>query len=268
MALPPSISGGLRQSTMNLAHRCMRQLYYYIYHGPMKPNFFKALGSAGHRAIELNFRTKLEGGKDAPLQDLIDCFTTTFDAQLPECEKIDGADPVALRDKMTGSAKSPGTLAKFHLAARKMTPKLIEHTFKIETKQGVPITGTVDYLGTNQKLLDFKFKSGRMSSQSDVEKSFQLWTYATALEATGEKVKSVGEMMLKCDPTKPPEVKVLEAKPPTGHQVNGMLDEYENLIRFIDKADGDETMYPLTSPQNWGCSKKWCGYWSICPRGK
>jgi len=252
---------------MNLAHRCMRQLWFYLYQGPAKPALKPTAGSAGHRALEHNFTYKLAHGVEAPLPEVLDRFTTDFDERVKDCD-LNGEDPKPIREAITGSAKRIGTLPYFH-ATRSllMQPKLIEEPFSITLKDvAVPLVGTVDFFSQDGTVSDFKFRFSRMPSGDAAEKSFQLTTYSLALEARGERIKGVEEIELSAKPGGKPEIKALQAKPRTGQQYESALDEYAGTVKFVEMAGGDPQLYPMTDPSNWWCSKTYCGWSHLCPR--
>jgi hypothetical protein len=252
----------------------MRQLWFYLYSTPSKPNYFKALGSAGHLAIEYNFREKQNGGVDPSVDSVLDVFTSSYDAALPTCEKST-VDPVALRNRVTGSRRETGTLPLFlrdHARyikhhARYIKPKLVEKRFELEIEGiPVPVVGTIDLLSEEGALNDWKFRSGaRIPSEREVARSFQLATYAFAVEALGEEVKEAAEFELVCNPQKVSRVVPIRVEP---HQIpqDSILDEYGGIVRFVALANGDPELYPMTNPTAWWCSEKWCGWADKCPR--
>jgi len=263
-ALPPSLSSGIRQSHMNLAHRCMRQLWFYLYRGPLKPNYFRLAGSSGHAAIEHYFRGKLEGSQDPPEEEVLDVFSAHFDQGLPECEK-DGSNPYRLKDKISLETlplflRQEGVLIK---------PKLVEEFFRIELHEmEVPIVGTIDLFEVGGRLTDFKFRPGsRLPSQREIDRDFQLATYTFALEARGEKVKETAQQNLVCNPDRAARVAVIRSDPQAERiPQTSILDEYSGIVRFVERAKGDPEYFPMTDPKNWWCSTKWCGWSSMCPR--
>ena len=267
MSLPPALQSGIRQSHMNLAHRCMRQLWFYLYKGPARPALKPIAGSAGHRALEHNFSHKLKTGEEAPLPEVLDCFTTVFDEKVKEAD-LDGEDPKPIREAIVGSSKRIGTLPYFHQQrAPLMQPKLIEEPFSIGLHDvSVPLVGTIDFFSQDGMVSDFKFRFSRMPGKDAAEKSFQLTTYSLALEARGEKVKQLEEVELIAKPGARADVKLIQSKPRSGQQYESALDEYASIVRLVEKAEGDPWAYPMTDPANWWCSKIYCGWANQCSR--
>jgi hypothetical protein len=260
---PSPFASGIRQSHMSLAHACMRRLWFYLYRGPAPGNYFKLAGSSGHQAIEHALRTKMEE-KPVNLPDVQDVFTTNYDQGLQNCEKSN-EDPRKIREIVVRDV-----LPLFiHEEVPVIHPKLIEEPFTLEVKGiDVPLIGTIDLFEHGGRLRDFKFRfKGRASSQREVNRSFQFATYELAVEARGETVKEVTQTNLVGDVENKhrPAIKNIRQE---GTELNpeSVLDEYAGIVRFVDKAEGDPELYPMTSPENWWCDKKWCGWADRCPR--
>jgi len=258
----------------------MRQLWFYLYKGPAKPNYYLLVGTAGHASIEHGMRHKQTFGELPPEGDLLDVFTTRFQEGLEDCERGGRVDPVELRDRMTGSRGKGGTLPLFfRQEAPRMVPLLIEESFSVKipgTK--VPLTGTVDTViedpmfpgeEVTGEIVDYKFKPGaKLNSQNEVNKNFQLPTYRYGIETSKKiKITKMSQIQLRCNPKNSPEVVPMEQHLEEGHlSLDSILSEYRGIVKFVEKAKGDPELYPMTEPSSWWCSRDWCGFAPMCPR--
>lgn len=264
MSLPDSLKPGIRQTHMNLAHRCMRQLWFYLYRGPSKPNYFKAVGHAGHLMLEMNYRQKKTSGVDSPITDLQDYFVSNFDQELKECDDKHDPNAQKVKDKISREAIP----LYMNQEAVNIQPDLVEEPFEIKVLGiNIPIIGTIDLYDTAGRLHDHKFRSGKKgpSSVKEVNRDFQLGTYEIATEAKGKKVKEVVQTQIVCNPEK--EARVIPIRQEKAElDPNSILDEYAGVTRFVDMADGDPELFPMTEPSSWWCSERWCSWSSMCPR--
>ena len=265
------LSEGIHQTHLALAHRCMRQLWFYLYTGPAKPNYAMAAGIAGHASIEHGFRHKMTFD-ELPEEDiLLDVFTTRFNEELERCERGGRVDPASLRDRMTGCRGMAGTLPLFfRQEAPLMQPKFVEQAFKVRLpRTKIPLVGTIDYFDKRADLIDFKFRSGsRIPTEKVVNRDFQLQSYRAGVEiGLKEPVHRTIQIQLVCNPGKAPEVKRMQQTLEDGNlSRESILNEYAGIIRFVEKAKGDPALYPMTSPTNWWCDREWCGWANKCPR--
>jgi len=269
LVIPDTLRSGVRQSHANLWHRCPTQLWFYLYSGPMKPSIYRITGSAGHAAIEFDMIHRLETGESRKISEVLDIFTSNYDAGLLTLDSTEGVDPKRLRDRITGYGNEPGSLPLIIRQTARLTPKLVEKPFSLDIEGiDVPIVGTIDFFASDGTLRDFKFRIGaRTPTQNDIDRSFQLTTYQLGLVSLGEHVRTVGEFEILANPSKSAGVVEISAPPRSDRELEGALDEFTSIVRFVDLANGDPGLYPKTSPQNWWCGEKWCGWWNKCPRG-
>ena len=267
-------SEGIRQTHLALAHKCMRQLWFYLYRGPKPPSYAMVNGTAGHASIEYGLRAKQVYGELPDMGTLLDVYTTRFSEELETCDRGSSGrvDPAQLRDRMTGISGKAGALPLFfEYEAPRIHPVFVEESFSVPipgTK--VPLIGTVDLLDNQGELSDYKFRSGKKGSATtrEVNQDFQLQVYRLGAEL-GKKtpVSRTSQIQIICNPEKSPAVIRMPQEPEEGSlSPESILSEFRGLVRFVEKAKGDPELFPMTTPTNWWCSRDWCGYASMCPR--
>lgn len=127
---------------------------------------------------------------------------------------------------------------------------------KVETViEDVPVLGYIDLVTTGpigDTIVDTKLKS-RMPSQAQVDSNIQLSSYAKFID-----VRRVALAVAK--PNGDTKIIVSE-KSSEDLQRIGMY--YRYVWDLINKG----VAVPANPNTDWWCSKKWCGYWSVCPFG-
>lgn len=147
-----------------------RWWFKYGLHLPERKNSSLALGLAVHRALEVNFREKIETQEDLETTGVLCVFREAWMEQVPETE--------FMPDESQGDLRRLGErlVTKYmDEIAPTVEPAAVELDVQGEIA-GVAVRGRVDVLDINGQLIDFKTASRRPSSVSP-DYAFQLATY-------------------------------------------------------------------------------------------
>ena len=216
-------------------------------------------GSSHHKAMELNNLSKRDRSVDLKPTALTDIFMDDFRTRVKAEEAgVDWGD-----EKEDGIFTRAKTLHVRYIqdVAPDIHPVEVEKRFELpldlcdergKNSVKVLLVGVAD-LQVPNIIFDYK-TAARSKGQSEVDQSLQLSLYAYATKAP-----QVGiiELIKKANP----EVGVLTA-PRSAMQKQWSLHVVRSVALAI-KAGA----FPLAAPNTWGCSARFCGYWSRC-RGR
>lgn len=147
----------LSASSVNTYLRCGRQWEMaYVLGIKQPPTLRQTIGIAGHKAVELNMRQKIESRADLPVEQVLDEFATAYDEMTPEVELT----PKEIEDGVTlGGGKDSGIAAveAYHTqAAPLIQPIEVEKSIQFEIN-GIPYSGQIDTLDDALAVRDTKF---------------------------------------------------------------------------------------------------------------
>lgn len=240
------MDGTIHFSELNTYIRCPKQYEFKELIGIRMPkNLPLANGSACHKAVETNYKQKINTKEDLKLQDVKDVYATAFEEEASELEGFSSLEKAKTKD---GGVVTVGT---YHTAiASKIQPKLVEEKFEIEVANAV-LAGTIDVYTEDDSLRDFKTANKVPTKPSEAYK-LQLGIYSLAHpEARSFGIDLVSGANKAVFNLKKEDLPI--SKIP--HYINALN---QSLITGL---------FPPTHPDNWCCSEKWCGFWNICPYG-
>ena len=234
----------------------------YVNNIRMPPGVAAHAGTGAHHGAAKNYEHLLSDGMLLPTDAVIEIAVSAFDAALEKDGAIDDSP------SERGDAKDKTVrLVRLHSerVAPSRMPAAVEKTFRLELG-GYPIdvVGTIDLIEKNDEISDVK-TSGKSPQESIVHSSVQLSSYALAANAmAGRELSS--DVAVRLDylvDTKVPKHVALESS-------RNAID-YHNFLRRVELANQmiEAGVFPPTSPSNWVCSARWCGYYNdICPFGR
>jgi len=225
---------------------CEAEWYFKHFLGlPDVKDAKRAQGSAMHRAIEANFRQKMETKQDLDREKFLGIYAAAWaeesiDARFPEDESREEIE------------RTGAVLAQKYLMekAPEIQPVAVEHRVTGEIG-GVRVQGYVDLMDTNGKIIDLK-KAARKPSDIRPRHIFQMATYAELVPGASGQVE-IHSLI----PTKTPQL----------------------VCQKHTVTEADRThlvvMYPLIQEQmrsglyrpnreSWFCSRTSCAYWQRC----
>ena len=212
---------------------------------PDPKNSSLALGLAIHRALELNFREKLESHEDLETAGVVMLFRDAWMEQAGQTQFTKDESQQELR------RMGERLVAKYmDEVAPHVEPAAVEMDVQGEIS-GVPVRGRVDLLDVDGRLIDIKTASRRPSWVSP-DYAFQLATYRQLTPgASGEAridslVKTVSPQIVQQDYT-------VGEKDIRATQV---------LFPMVQEAMGSGMYCP--NRQSLLCSQKYCPFWQHC----
>ena len=256
-------TGYLSATQVTMHIRCGLQYYKrYVEKKKRPPGIALVEGSSHHASLEYNNKYKIKQHEDRKVKQLVSRFEDEFDTRNKEVEDWgeDTVDTVIKR----GRVLLPKYLKRF---APFFQPSYVERRFTL-LLQAVPFVCILDAAGQlrlptmgsrSTAVVDYKVVKRTQSAatlDSDIVMSAYGWG---AEEKLGLKSPIVGFCNLK--KTKTPQI---EWKP--GIITPGRLRWFRRLV--LDRAKSISAgNFPLAKPDEWYCSKKFCGFWDEC-RGK
>jgi len=236
--------------------RCGQQYKFsYIEEKKAIPGIALLEGSSHHTAFEMNNRNKMEHSTDLKANELTDKFMSTLREKVGKEEKVDWEDEN--EDNLFRRARVWHE-NYINDVAPKINPDIIEEKYEMDMEMGgieFKMVGIVD-LGYSKRVSDYKTTSsyGFTNKKKEVNTDLQLSYYSLMT-----KRKNVEYICMVKKAT--PEIGILQSTRSEG-QIKWALQVAKSVAQAIKNND-----FPMTNPNNWHCSEKYCGYWKLC-RGK
>jgi len=230
----------------------MSYYFRYILGKKIPPPWSFALGKSCHKGLQYNFQQKIETKKDLPLSQVLEAYDFAFE--------VERQQEVDWQDKNPGEVKDTGAgLVGLHRKER--CPQI--QPVAVEDKVEIPFTNVdyyflsyLDLIDDKKVVVDFK-TSQKTPNEAVAVISDQLTAYSLAYRVKygGEEQGVRLEYMVS---TKQPKIALLEATR-TSEEIDHFLDTVARVAEGIQK----EVFVPC-SEDNWMCSAKTCGYFSLC----
>lgn len=251
--------------------RCPEQFRRrYVLGESLPPTTGALIGTAMHRAAEVDLKRKMDSGALAPIEEVVtaarDVVSKAFDSALgillTDEEKKSGLDSARANtvDMAVCCAAAHharlAPLAEPVMVERRWTLELESHPFDL--------AGTID-CDENGSFWDWK-TAARSPSADEADLSGQLTMYSMAKAILDEKDKTASLVIPEARlgyvvKTKFPKTLVLRSRR-THADFEPFMRTIERIAGAIDKES--YTYAASTAPRPWWCSAKWCGYHSTC----
>lgn len=245
----------LSASSIDTFLRCQQQwAFRYIEDIKSPPGIALVQGSSFHDAAEANDSHKMLTGDDLPLEAVLDFGRDQFEVRSQEVEDWDGRTPGEVVDETLG------LVGAYHTElAPTVQPLATELRIDLmEPEWEIPLIGYVDVV-TPQGPIDRK-TSGKRKTQTDLDRNLQAAIYQLDAHRKGEPEAFAWHVAVK---TKHPMTQVL-VRPEADHA---------HTVRFVSRVQESIVLavrsgvFLPAQPDSWGCSERFCGYWSICEFG-
>lgn len=232
----------------------------YIEGEKIPPGVAMAKGTGLHRAAEVNFRQKIDSHRDLPTSDIVDAAVAGFEAELAQGVAFDAEETSIGPENVIGQAKDDvADLAEVHARtqAPDYQPVLVEESVRIELPGPRDLLAVIDLADDRRRVVDFK-TARKSKTQGDVDGSVQLTVYAAAHQAlTGE-----APSLVRLDT-------IVQTARKTERQVIDSTRDEADLVALSHRINAitaavDAGVFPPTTPGNWMCSARWCGFYRDC----
>ena len=250
----------LSPTQVNMFLRCPAQWYYRYVRGLKRPPSGAAtLGSAVDAGITHNYQQKIETQEDLSLDDVLDAFSTDFEARKPDTVWEPNEEP--------GEVKDDGVrvLSVYHKeAAPKVQPTAVQERVELEIPNfGYRFVAVPDVIEKDSIIRDTKVakRSPAKSNGSSVvapAHQDQMVAYALTYRATREEAEEgcVVDYLVRTKTSKLVQVPL--------QVTSSHLTYYKNLIALVAKQIEAQIFTP--NRQNYLCSRRYCGYWEECEK--
>lgn len=270
----------LSVSQVELYLKCPRQFYFrYIKGEKRPPGIALVAGTTIHKAVEEGYKHVITKAEPPPLEFVLDTYSGSLDKELTNevvwDAKDEDGEETAASDK--GKLKDQGVelLRKWHEdKLPRVRPAAVEKSF-VTSFGGIPIVGRVDLIdrrngedevadamdagippnadGINvlvDTIVDNKVV-GKAYTKAKVDSALQmsLYTHASGLP------RARYDMFIK---TKVPKVtEILTSR--NEQQIRWAIQTFVEVGRAISAG-----VFPPTTPDNFLCNPRWCGYYGQC----
>lgn len=240
----------LRPSEINEYLKCSaKYMFNYVLRLPSAKSVALAFGSATHKALETNYKQKVDTHSDLPLGEVVQAFSDSFDVEKQDVERVDLiANPDA---KDIGVA----LVQRYHqTVAPQIQPQEVEVKIKAEFEgYDFGITGTLDLITDLNNIHDHKTAS-KSSSEPPAAHIRQGSFYRLLAQALGIKINKVFfDYLVK---TKSPKIYRLDINTEPEHALR--------LAQSVGSAVSKEVFIP--NRESNFCSRRYCSYWHHCEK--
>ena len=268
--LPPDMLS-LHWSEMSMAMRCLVQHHFVYRLGMRRPgNAFLAIGTGAHSAIEYYMRWKLAHEMATAPRDEVSDVARDSVAHRIETEGLTLDEDEAAKGIVRVKARAVDVAARMSLLhydeiAPGIEPIEVEKEWRVNVKgANLVLAGRIDLIATDG-IHDSKTAKA-MPAANEADTSDQLTTYALAHRVLYGKLPAklfLDKMVItekeREDSSEPGRKKILETVR-TDADLIPFLKRIEAIVRLIRSG-----MIMPCDRSHYLCSRKWCGFFDICP---
>ena len=254
----------LSKSQLKMLRRCAMQFYYRYVEGIIeRPGTALVIGTATHRAIEMNLQEKMNTGHlladDAVAEAAFEALGNTWDGEQPVLYDQEAVVGEAATKGWAADVTARLALAHHHAIAPRLQPTHLERAFRLELRDyPVDLEGHIDIQEAGW-VRDIK-TSGKVPRADEADTSIDLTAYALGIRTVDgcETPRVALDIIIK---NKEPKVVTLESTRDN--------DDFRLLREEVGKAATiiSAGAFLPTSPDSWVCSELYCGYFNRCPYG-
>ncbi len=210
-------------------------------------------GIAFHHAEAKNYEQKIESEKDMPISDVLDIFSSQFDAGVPDTLWFEDEKPGEIKDSGCGMLKC------YHsTVAPDVQPQYVEMPFELTLKGTEKVfSGKVDIITKGEVIRDTKTKRARPSFVEGSEK-LQMTAYTAGFVVMNQR----NPKGIKLD-------YVIDKKVPEclSYDVEVDNSDIELLLNLIGKyQEAIEKGFDMPNRSSFMCSRRYCQYADECEK--
>lgn len=246
---------------INMLNACGQQYYFrYLLGKKIPPGISLVVGKTVDDSVNKNLQSKIDTGELMPVEQVLDIAHDQFEANWHKDGILFTPEEAENPKKAKGEATDK-TIRLATLHAKEMAPAI--QPKEVQRRMLVHLEGyPVDLLGfidiqeedaTRDTKTASKSPAANMADVSD-----QLTFYAMANYAVDNRIPS--QLVLDCliDNKVPKAVSLVTTR--TEDDFEPMLRRIENAVMAIEKG-----VFLPCRQDDWHCSRRFCGYFNICP---
>jgi len=261
------VKPAIHHSMLSMLSKCGEMARHrYVDGRKSPPGVAMIVGTAVHKAAELDLVRKMETGTGAPREEVMQAAAEALDATWSAEEPLMDDDERGRGVPIVKAEAKDQAVVLSALHSDEVTPKLqpiaVERKMRL-VLDGFPfdLEGAID-VEEEHTIRDRKTAS-KSPSGNEADGHVQLGMYAMMREMIdGKPVKTLAlDYLVKL---KTPKAVTVTAPAPTSHEAT--LRRIEAAAKVFETG----AFYPVdpTGPSGWVCSEKWCGYFDICAFGR
>lgn len=244
----------VRASSIGTFLDCQRKFYYAQVLGIKSPPGIAATaGTAYHAGLEKNFKQKVETHEDIHVDDCLEEVNRSFNEGIKETkinERFD--DPETERGRVLGLCEL------FHKTkAPKIQPAVVEGYMETNLANGVGLTGHVDLIDVNGRIIDHKTSKMKIDISKKVGYQLQAVSYYLLSIAAGYEVDTGTEFLVAVK-TKDPKIQK------AGYRISKYDINYYMTIVSSIKLMVESEQFFVPNRTSFLCSRRFCGYANRC----
>lgn len=253
-------------SFLSMLQRCGMQAKFRYLDGIKAPPGIRMIrGSAVDKSVTQNMRAKRDQKKMLSAEEIESITSDAMDLGVADGLALTEEEEEQGAQKVIGAAKDSAiALAKLH--AKAIAPRIEPDIIQAEIKSAKPI----DLLNGKKLLtvLDLTSKagvvhdtktSGKSKSQQEADRSQQLSIYSFSYYLAKGELPTAVQLDALIEAKKGPHFQQIESQR-TWPQINATLEAMGRAQKIFESG-----IFLPTNPENWWCSRKWCGYAQMCP---
>lgn len=231
----------------------------------IRPGIELATGISVHKAVERNMRFKMENdGHLLHRKEVAQIARDSFEGVYQGGMMFTEEETVDVKKTLGGAIDQTVDLSWLHYdhLASHINPAAVEEKFVIELN-GYPfdVAGQKDIREVDGTLRDTKTKG--QSPPADAARSIQMGTYCMSevVAKRGLPKIVVLDFLVKTKVAK----YVRRDAVPDKTWLDPVMARIERAIKIIEAVKEGKEAFAPADPENWVCSKRYCGYASTCP---
>jgi CRISPR/Cas system-associated exonuclease Cas4 (RecB family) len=261
----PEIKEHLSASQIKTMSDCEAKWWFrYVGGYKIPPVSSLTFGSSYDDALTTNYLHKIDKKEDLPVADVMDAFVTSWDIRKKNTEFDSDEDPDAIKEMGIKLVKEYQ-----NEIAPSITPLAAQKRYDVQFP-GVDWTlvGFADLITEDGWIDDNKTKKKSPALQNgqyvlDPDHFFQLLTYSIAEKMEGGESAGNKMRITYAIKSKVPKIVVVEAPAPVAEDLKYFQSMTALTFQKIQMMKAGN-MDPMPKRNGMLCSRKYCGYWSLC----
>lgn len=232
----------------------------YIEKEVIPPGIAARVGTGVHKGAEVNWKEKVQTGRDEPLNVVQDAARDAYKKGLLDGVYIPPQEKGSAKKDMAEGVDVVTSLAEvFHRdMAPTIMPRYVEKKVEYQDPRlPVPFIGYIDLITEDLRLSDMK-TAARSWSQAKADEDLQATGYWKFVqELLGQEPSSITfDVLVK---NKTPKYQVIETTRQAADW-DALVARCQTMLKMVEAG-----IFPPAETGSWICSPRFCGYWWTCP---